>query len=317
MLNVGGNSVQLVHPTWAPLAGALLNGGKIQGGMSGLKLLPATAGNGTTISGLSGKITGNVYSDNATVYAVDMNTFEEGQIEMTGVVDGSGDFYNVAFTGFLRGAALDDSKGTVKTYSTMGGTSPLTALTQFDLSGTLSGTVDTVAKTTSAGLYDQNYVYGGIGGVTTTKPINAVMKIILEEYAPVAGDSFNLFNTGTWGTQFGKGNLSYGANFALDFNAAPLTAGLAWQVEQTPDYLRIFIPGGRRADRPGRSGQLRGQQPAVACPVERVDRRLADAASRHAAVSELGQHQDGRDRGLRSGLSGFGSGSLRHAGSVV
>ena len=46
------------------------------------------------------------------------------------------------------------------------------------------------------------------------------------------------------GNQFGKGSLSYGANFALDFNAAPLSAGLAWQVEQTPDYLRIFIPGG-------------------------------------------------------------------------
>ena len=50
-----------------------------------------------------------------------MNTFEEGQIEMTGVVDGSGDFYNVAFTGFFRGGSLDDSKATVKTYSTMGG----------------------------------------------------------------------------------------------------------------------------------------------------------------------------------------------------
>ena len=42
LLNVGDKSVQLVHPTWAPLAGAVLGGGTIQGGMSGLKLLPAS-----------------------------------------------------------------------------------------------------------------------------------------------------------------------------------------------------------------------------------------------------------------------------------
>ena len=251
MLNVGSNSVQLVHPTWAPLAGALLDGGKIQGGMSGLKLLPATASNGTTVSGLSGKITGNVYSDNATVYAVDMNTFEEGQIEMTGVVDGSGDFYNVAFTGFLRGAALDDSKGTVKTYSTMGGTSRANRSDAVRPLGDAlrdgeHGRQDDLGRSVRPDLRLRRPRRG-----STTKPINAVMKIILEDYAPVAGDSFNLFNTGTWGT-FGKGHLSYGANFALDFNAGSADGG-SGLASRADAGLPADLHPRRRPSRPARS----------------------------------------------------------------
>jgi hypothetical protein len=233
VVNVGPHLVGLIDADLAKLNGAELAGGVLSS-LNGIELQT-----GKSISG-RGTVNGNVRN----VFGVFMGTPETEGLELTGVVTGSGVYFNTVITGL-------DRPGLSGGFNVVGGSQTIDV--EIGIEGPKSGYFDIPAEEVPGsddqiipGEFDQYYVFGSFPGLPQTYTFNGTMKVTLDEgYTPSVAE-FLVIQTGEYelmeGMVFGPGELEFGPNFKLMLPELP--AGFDWdvdQVEGTAGHLILSI----------------------------------------------------------------------------
>lgn len=238
-VNAGSHLVGLIDADQAELHGATIAGGAISS-LTSIQMQPSDVGNQQTwITGygaINGAFTAGVSGNPS--QAIVAGDAANGGIEMPGVVNGNGLWINVQHTGLF-------TSGFSPAYTPVGGNGSQTGASIIEIfgpnAGSLSGTIGV------PGDFDQFYVFGmqnGDGTPYTGYLLDGTLDITLDGYSPVLGDSFQIFETGTFELgpfTYGEGMIAYGSGFQINFANAPLNGGLQWGVDATSSGLTLNV----------------------------------------------------------------------------